>query len=620
MNINRKGIAFTLLLVSGMVGCRSADKAKIADVDREPRIAANGPSRVNVSPEIDNEERPVTIHTVAYQDSQDAGTEPKPARTLEETLEAAEAAIHPNVKRPAPDASGAPNVGPLPKPDSARSDNDQSDDKKDDKQTEDDRQENKKEKASSSEILNPLLEVLRPGRAEHTKDPLLVDEVIASVRDYFPLLELAYLERDRTLGNQIAAWGSFDTKAKANSENEPLGFYENYRHEAGVVKPLYRGGEVFGGYRIGRGSFEPWYLERETNKGGEFKAGFMVPLVRNREIDQRRAELWRATYDRQLAEPMIRAEVIMFIQDASFAYWEWVAAGRQLEVGEAALKLAMQRNEGLEKSVDRGAVDPPVLQDNLRAIAERQAKLTQRRQKLEQAAYKLSLYLRDANTMPIVPQPSRVPDFPKIEEIDRNTLNEAVQAALLRRPELQTINTERRRVQVDLAEAANDLRPNLDAALAGSQDVGEPTSDKRDKSEFELEVGLYFEMPIQRRKGIGKVRAARAKLAQLDAKQEFTVNKITVEVQNAFAALDAAYDRVESVREAVRLSAELARIERRKFDVGQSDLLAVFQREQFAIEAADAVIEATQDYFLARTAFLAALAYDFNDLPMPSSL
>ena len=84
---------------------------------------------------------------------------------------------------------------------------------------------------------------------------------------------------------------------------------------------------MFAGYRNGRGIFEPWYLERETNKGGEFKVGFMAPIVRDRVIDANRAELWRAQLERDRVEPEILAVVIGSVREGSFAYWDWVAGG-----------------------------------------------------------------------------------------------------------------------------------------------------------------------------------------------------------------------------------------------------------------------------------------------------
>ncbi len=122
----------------------------------------------------------------------------------------------------------------------------------------------------------------------------------------YPYLHAALYERDVAQGYQLAAAGSFDTKLKAASENGPTGYYQTYRQMIGLVQPTYNGGEIFGGYRIGRGDYQPWYQERQTNDGGEFKAGVAVPLGRNRTIDARRAELWRSTFEIQRVEPDIQ--------------------------------------------------------------------------------------------------------------------------------------------------------------------------------------------------------------------------------------------------------------------------------------------------------------------------
>lgn len=442
---------------------------------------------------------------------------------------------------------------------------------------------------------------------------VLLRSVVESVHANFPLVEAVYLERDRTAGEQTAAWGAFDTRTMIESRNQPLGFYETYRQNGVVAQPLYGGGEVFGGYRIGRGQFEPWYLERQTNRGGEFRAGFMLPLARNRDIDARRAELWRATYDRQIAEPEIRRELIRFVLDASVLYWEWVAAGRQYRIGATALRLAEERNERLRDQVAVGEVDPPVLKDNERAIAEREAALFDRRRRFEQAAVKLSLFLRDEQTDPVIPTPDALPAFPAITPFDRSEFESFVETALSRRPELEAFTLKERQLRVDLAEAANDLLPNVDAGVVGSQDMGQPTSPKRDKSQFELEVGMFFELPVQRRKGFGKLRATRAKLAQLEANRRFTVNKIAAEVQAAVAAVDAAAQQYRQSEEAVALADELAEIERFNFSVGETDLLSVFLREQFAIEAADQLVVALFRYYVARAELMAAAGYLWPD-------
>jgi outer membrane protein TolC len=312
-----------------------------------------------------------------------------------------------------------------------------------------------------------------------------------------------------------------------------------------------------------------------------------------------------------LAEPAIRQEVINTIRDATITYWVWVAAGQQYRIGEAALELAERRNQQIKRRVETGDLAEPSLADNRRAIIQRRGKLIDLERKLIQSAVKLSLFLRTDAAVPYTPSFEELSYFPDVIAYDESQVINDITYAVRNRPELVALDTLARRVQVDLAEAYNDTLPTLDAISNISQDVGERTSSKGDKSEFELEIGLEFEMPVQRRKGFGKMRSARAKINQIAAKRQFTVEKISTEVQNAAAALDAAYERVQAITDAVEISEKLAAIERRKFELGESDLLAVFLREQIAIEAASDLMVAKLEYFIARADYTAALAYEF---------
>lgn len=434
--------------------------------------------------------------------------------------------------------------------------------------------------------------------------------VIDSVHNSFPLVEAAYLENEIAGGNVIAAEGEFDTKLKASSENGPTGFYQTYRQMAGVAQPLFGGGEVFGGYRIGRGDFQPWYKERQTDDGGEFKVGAAIPFVRNREIDARRAALWRAGYDAQIARPEIRGQLIGFSLDASLAYWKWVSEGRKYFAERDWLELASKRNEQIQRRVEEGDLDPPEQTDNERAIAMRKAKLSDQLRRVEQAAVKLSLYLRDADGTPIIVQLDQIPEFPTPDTVDDAKVDSDIALALEQRPDLEILRLLQERLQVDYQEACNLGLPRLDAVMSASQDVGEAASAKRDKSEFELEAGFFFDMPIQRRKARGKMQAIEAKIAQVAAKERLTSDKITAGVQAAVTGMKRAYEQLIQARKAKSLANEMADIERRKFELGESDLLKVALREQYAIEAIEGEVTALLNFFSSRSVYFAELAYD----------
>ena len=441
-------------------------------------------------------------------------------------------------------------------------------------------------------------------------EPIGLADVISSVLNTFPMIRAAALQFEVAQGQIQSANGAFDTKLKGATENGPLGFYETYRHSIGAVQPLANGGEVFGGYRVGRGVFQPWYKERQTNEGGEFKAGLSVPLSRNVGIDSLRAGVRKANIDLSAADPQFRSEVIFTVRTASEAYWRWVAAAAQRRIAEQVLALAEMRNNGLEEEVRTGAKALPVLKDNRRSILSREAKLIETQRKVTQSAAKLSVYLRTPDGEPRIVDAKNTPEFPLPDPPDENWQSRLIPQAMHSRPELRELELAIERVDVEISEAGNDLLPNVSAVIVGSQDIGEPTSKKRDKSEFELEAALLLDVPLQRRKARGKLTSLEAKRAQLAQKRRLSEDKIRTDIAIAYAAVKAAYQRVQRTTEARDLSDYMADVERQMFDAGESDLLKVALREEKAAESAGKAIEALLEYQLGLAHLRAAAGID----------
>lgn len=461
--------------------------------------------------------------------------------------------------------------------------------------------------SSEPEVVPPL----PPGPT----NPIALEQVVTAIYQSYPLLRLALLDRNVAAGENVTAQGEWDFKIYADSNNTPEGFYKTYRQAVGFEQPLYGGGSLFGRYRIGRGSFEPWYLERQTNDGGEFRLGLSVPLWQNRTIDERRAQLWRTAYGRDLVEPEIRTQLLVFIRDGSIAYWEWVGSGRQLVFAEQLLKLAQDRDSQLRRQVEEGDRPEADLTDNERLIVSRRVKRLDALRKFQSNSAKLSLYLRMPDGSPFVPAMDVLPaGFPEPSPIQRDALGSDIAFAQSRRPEILALDVQRQILNVDLCQAQNLTQPELDGYIANSQDVGGPTSSKKDKSPNETEAGIYFSVPLQRRKAFGKITAVEAKIAQLNAKRQFASDKISVEVQAAVIALDTAYQAIDQARQAVRLNEEMERFELIRLDKGDSDFLRLNLREQATFDARTAEIDALLRYFEALSEYRAAVAADLPEV------
>lgn len=447
---------------------------------------------------------------------------------------------------------------------------------------------------------------------------VVLADVLDSVWVNFPLVRAAYASRQVAAGEALAAMGAFDHKVKADSRSEPLGFYENYRQSLGVERATMWGGRVFGGYRIGRGDFEPWYQERATNGGGEFKLGVAAPLARNRNIDAFRSELWQANVARGRVEPEIQETLIPFFRDAAAVYWQWVAAAENVRIAQSLIDIARERDAGLARQVETGDRAEIDLTDNQRLIVSREADAIDARRKLQQAEVKLSLFLRDADGAPrLANAPLETVAFPELQPLATRALEQDIGAALGARPETVVLDMTARELSVALRQARNLALPEVNVELAGSQDVGEPTSVKRDKSPFELNAALTLAVPLERRKALGEARALRGKLAQVNAKRRFAADKIVADVRAARAALEAAHQRVQKARESVRLAVRMREAEGRAFELGDSNLLNLNLREQQAADAQKTLVAAQLEYHVARADYAAALAFPFAD---PSTL
>ncbi len=440
---------------------------------------------------------------------------------------------------------------------------------------------------------------------------LQLSDVIASTYRAFPLLEIARLQAGVTSGQQTSAMGAYDVKLEYYSLNQPVGFYETYRNGIGVARQLWWGGYASAGYRVGRGNFEPWYRERQTNDGGEFKVAFIQPLLQGRAIDPSRVELFQANLRRQAVGPEIQSQLLIAGQDAAKAFWLWVEIGNVLKAQERLLEIAVKRGEQLDRTKAAGAVSNLEVSLNAQQIYERQLKRNETRQKFRDTAFKLSLFLRDETGNPLLAPPDWLPsDFPEITAIPVGDFETDFQTALTARPELALIELERQTSRWDLTLARNQLLPNVDFTVQTVQNVGQGTSAINDKGEFQVEAGVTGGVPIQRRKPIGKIQTTEAKLMQLSQKLAFQRNKIEIELRTARNALDIAQQNVVAARELLNQANITLSIFRRSLEAGRTDLFFLLTQEIKVNDSEVKLLEAERDFFTALAAMQAALGLD----------
>ena len=431
-----------------------------------------------------------------------------------------------------------------------------------------------------------------------------LEQVLATVANCYPEIDAAIGEIERANGEVLAAWGKFDQTFTAHSISQPLGFYQTYRNGVGLNQPLFGGGEVYGTYRIGDGNFEPWFGERETNEAGEFKAGFSLPLAKDRAIDKRRANLFAAGLERDQVEYDIESRLLLLQRAASQVYWDWVAAGQAVQIQKRLLELAETRVEQIKTRIEKGDLAEIARIDNERFIAKRTNSLIKARRTLEKAAIKMSLFWRDSNCQPVIAAEEQLPPlFPNSQLIADAQIQSDVATALSVRPELAQLQAAREAVCVDMRYAENLTLPKLDLKGFIGQDIGGETSSTGDKTPFEMQLGVLAEVPIQRREGFGKIQAAQGKLTQVDAKIRFVSDKIRAEVQDAASAVNAAHRQVLQSTENLQLTQQSLVLGRIAFDEGDIDLIALNIYETAVADAELQLLDAQFKFFFYRAVY-----------------
>lgn len=419
--------------------------------------------------------------------------------------------------------------------------------------------------------------------AAQPADPLTLDEVLQSSRRHVPAILDAVARVRVAEGKRLSAEGAFDTVVAGEASTRLSGFYDGKLIGGTITRPIENwGGSLYGGYRVSDGRF-PIYEDRSyTNVLGELKVGALFSLLRDRFIDDRRFARTDAAIEVEIAEADRLFTAIGVQRRALAAYNGWVAAGLRLQVYRDLLALAEARQGGLKRQVALGARPQILLIENEQNILRRQTLVARTEQELENAANLLSLFLRDENGAPMQVAASRLPGalpVPPAAPADPRAMAAG-------RPDLKIFDLRSRQADRRLALARNALQPRLDLKAEISQDIGPIGAGGPSRVGTETIVGLNFSMPLQRRAAKGRIDQALAEQDSIRRKRQQLEEQITVEL-NGIAIDVRATAQLASLAEAEQQRAsEMAKAERRRFELGSSDFFLVNTREEAAADAA----------------------------------
>ncbi|MFT4873929.1 TolC family protein [Congregibacter sp.] len=418
--------------------------------------------------------------------------------------------------------------------------------------------------------------------------PLLPEEVLAASEEHFPSILEALAQRQVAQGRVTESLGAFDLVFGADGFDRVDGFYDGTVLSGKVLKPLRPlGAQLYGQYSLSNGAFPIYEDDYFTNNGGTAKLGVLFSMFRDRDIDSRRF----GQIDAELA--LVQAELDVLLtkvgvqQRALAAYWRWVAAGQELAVYDNLLRIALERETGLEREVSSGRRAAIFITENRQNITRRQTLMTASRRDFQMAANQLAFYLRDEAGEPLMPGVQRLPSeeqfgilppLPTVDSLD-------VSAVLEQRPELRILQTGAERALQKISLSENELKPRLDLNLELAEGFGSIGEGGASRDGTDAIVGFTFSVPLQRRQAKGKIIQARAELESLRQEQRRLEDQVEIELRNILLELDTARQLMDLAKQDVELSETMRRAEVRRFEQGASDFFLVNIREETAADA-----------------------------------
>ncbi|MGB0680265.1 MAG: TolC family protein [Polyangiales bacterium] len=434
---------------------------------------------------------------------------------------------------------------------------------------------------------------------------LSVQTVLRAVDAHHPKIAAVLQKIEAARGKRLKAQGGFDPELRLKGEWKPEGFYQTRALDSILAQPTpLWGAEIFAGWRIGRGNFAVYDGGFETQPGGEVRAGIAVPVWRDGWIDRRRTDVRQTRIGARVAELEARSQRIELYRQARRAYLSWLGAGLDLQIQQALLTIATERQRQIEVAVQEGALPPLDAIDNRRLMLRRRDRVLRADQRFLATAVALSLYYRDGRGQPVRPGRQRLPAALPEVRLPAARLPVWLKRAQRERPELLALAQRRDIADLELDLAGNQQAPDVRLQAYVAKDLGAESSSLEPA---ELGLGVEAKWPLPLRRSRGDKAVARADKAQLVAQLRGLRDQIGAQVRQAWLALHTALRRFRVSDEGLRLSVRVSAAERARFREGTGTLVVVNLRETAEAETASERLSALADFHRAYADLLAAV-------------
>jgi outer membrane protein TolC len=477
-----------------------------------------------------------------------------------------------------------------------------------------------------------------PPPAPPAGPPLTLGEVVAAALENNTEVRLAQVEAERARGALLAAAEPFDTSIGTSVAASRQHSYSPTSAQASELRQVSVGVDVTQRFRAGivvapellatRSVIAAAPGQSASATQGSARLKVLVPLLRDRggALTGGPEQVARGASSASARER--RHAAASGVLGAAAAYWDYLAAQRQLEVlmaSEARAERTARETGALVQADERTRTDRIQAEGHL--AARRADRLAAEREVVgawENLAAAMGLERAD---LALLPAPST--DFPAARAESApaaGSLDRWLAAAPARRDDWAAAQWRLRAAEAALRSSRSELEPRLDLEASGGfthQERDRPlgrlfqplVDGALDQPALDAAVSLRFELPLPRSGARGRVAQAAAGYER----ERIAAAHVQRAIRNGIAVTAETVRRTQlglrHSEEAVRLLGETVENERKKFRLGYSTLFAVIQAEESLTSALLSRIAGQRAHAIA----LARLRFETGTVLTPGS-
>jgi len=442
-------------------------------------------------------------------------------------------------------------------------------------------------------------QVVEPNEAQRVVQ-LSLDEVRAAaltnnldlkVEMIAPAMARESLDAERAKFESVFYGSAAYNRSKPNAG----GGVEGHQYEAGIRTPLQTGGTITASLPV-------------VESGGLASAAASVSVVQSllqgagTTVNLYSIQLVAYEKDRVDASTKLRA--IRILANADIAYWYLYSARKQLDVSREQYKLAQDQLENARHKVEAGSaakieiiLAEAGLASRLDSMIGAETNVRDWERTLKRIMNRADIPLNTQIDLIPVTDPS-----PQGLDLDQEAL---IAAALKNRMELVDLEISLATNEINIAQAENDLLPQLDLSYTfsagGEADgVGRAMENALDDSSIHHGVGLSATIPVGNRAAKARLQQARLQRARTAINRQSLEEDIRQEVYDAVDGLQQNWRRILAAEQGVVRAYRSYRVEQSQFQLGRRTSKEVLDAASGLAEAQLRKISAFVEYEVAQ--------------------